>query len=496
MCLVRVLSQLQQFISFLSPHHFHPLSYLKKSRPSLLSSQSPPRHSHPGASFAAEPPQSLLSSQSPPSHPTPPSYPASPSHTSNTQRRRPPQQPPADASHPTPSGNPSLQPIIKGNPPEGYASDDFLEQILSIPNYGGMVGADGSNASETSSLSDTISQLGSAVVSLHHPSVMFPLSLSLDNGRDAMNEHGGYAIKPDAAAGGWINDRFGRRISIFIADVLFFVGAIVMAVAPAPGVIIIGRIFVGFGVGMASMTSPLYILEASPHWIRGALVSTNGLLITGGQFISYLDNLAFTHVTGTWRWMLGIAGIPAVVQFVLMLSLPESPRWLFQNGKEEEARLILEKIYPAEEVEAFNYHWVNLSFRITREAISNAPSFHEVANKIFDVLYGRIWAGHNIQRFDCFRIKEAFAKINRPAPTPVGMIDSLGVLTQKFGRRAENMKMTTLARYTLELLYIRTVRRLKMSEVRTSTPTTGIGGLLKKSITSGLKTTLISVTLF
>ncbi|GFP83100.1 inositol transporter 4 [Phtheirospermum japonicum] len=154
-----------------------------------------------------------------------------------------------------------------------------------------------------------------------------------------------------AAVGGWINDKFGRRISLLIADVLFFVGAIVMAAAPAPWMIILGRIFVGLGVGMASMTSPLYISEASPHRIRGALVSTNGLLITGGQFLSYLVNLAFTHVPGTWRWMLGVAGIPAVIQFVLMLSLPESPRWLFRNGKEEEARSILEKIYPAEEVE-------------------------------------------------------------------------------------------------------------------------------------------------
>ncbi|CAA0829441.1 Inositol transporter 4 [Striga hermonthica] len=154
-----------------------------------------------------------------------------------------------------------------------------------------------------------------------------------------------------AAVGGWINDKFGRRISILIADVLFFVGAIIMAAAPAPWMIILGRIFVGLGVGMASMTSPLYISEASPHRIRGALVSTNGLLITGGQFLSYLINLAFTHVNGTWRWMLGIAGLPALVQFILMLSLPESPRWLYRNGKEDEARSILEKIYPAEEVE-------------------------------------------------------------------------------------------------------------------------------------------------
>ncbi|PON72557.1 Exonuclease/helicase-like [Trema orientale] len=84
---------------------------------------------------------------------------------------------------------------------------------------------------------------------------------------------------------------------------------------------------------------------------------------------------------------------------------------------------------------------------ITRERVAEAPSFEEVADKIFDVLNGRIWAGHNIQRFDCVRIKEAFAEIGKPAPEPVGMIDSLGVLTDKFGKRAGNMKMATLAAY-------------------------------------------------
>ncbi|KMZ63860.1 Transporter [Zostera marina] len=154
-----------------------------------------------------------------------------------------------------------------------------------------------------------------------------------------------------AGIGGWMNDRFGRRKTILLADVLFFIGAIVMAVAPSPGVIILGRIFVGFGVGMASMTSPLYISEASPAKIRGALVSTNGLLITGGQFLAYLVNLGFTRVPGTWRWMLGVAGIPALVQFLLMLTLPESPRWLYRKGREEEATQILRKIYPADKVE-------------------------------------------------------------------------------------------------------------------------------------------------
>lgn len=154
-----------------------------------------------------------------------------------------------------------------------------------------------------------------------------------------------------AAIGGWATDRFGRRKSILLADLLFFAGAIIMAAAPSPTILIVGRVFVGLGVGMASMTAPLYISEASPARIRGALVSTNGFLITGGQFLSYLINLAFTKAPGTWRWMLGVAGVPALLQFILMMFLPESPRWLYRKGREEEAKAILRKIYPADDVE-------------------------------------------------------------------------------------------------------------------------------------------------
>ncbi|THU65318.1 hypothetical protein C4D60_Mb05t02390 [Musa balbisiana] len=154
-----------------------------------------------------------------------------------------------------------------------------------------------------------------------------------------------------AAIGGWMNDRYGRKTSILVADFLFFAGAVIMASAPNPALLIVGRVFVGLGVGMASMTSPLYISEASPARIRGALVSTNGFLITGGQFLSYLINLAFTKAPGTWRWMLGVAALPALTQFILMLFLPESPRWLYRKRMEEEAEAILRKIYPANEVE-------------------------------------------------------------------------------------------------------------------------------------------------
>ncbi|KAL3513146.1 hypothetical protein ACH5RR_025863 [Cinchona calisaya] len=92
----------------------------------------------------------------------------------------------------------------------------------------------------------------------------------------------------------------------------------------------------------------------------------------------------------------------------------------------------------------------NLSVRyngITRDAVISAPSFAEIADKVYDILHGRIWAGHNILVFDCARIREAFAEINRPAPEPKGTIDSLTLLTQRFGRRAGDMKMATLATY-------------------------------------------------
>ncbi|KAM7483340.1 hypothetical protein LguiB_007923 [Lonicera macranthoides] len=84
---------------------------------------------------------------------------------------------------------------------------------------------------------------------------------------------------------------------------------------------------------------------------------------------------------------------------------------------------------------------------ITSDDVVGAPTFAEIANRVYDILHGRIWAGHNILRFDCPRLREAFAEINRPPPEPKGTIDSLALLTQRFGRRAGDMKMATLATY-------------------------------------------------
>ncbi|XP_062107725.1 inositol transporter 1 isoform X2 [Humulus lupulus] len=154
-----------------------------------------------------------------------------------------------------------------------------------------------------------------------------------------------------ASAGGWINDAYGRKRATVLADIVFALGSVVMAAAPDPYILILGRLLVGLGVGVASVTAPVYIAEASPSEIRGGLVGMNVLMITGGQFLSYLVNLAFTEVPGTWRWMLGVAGVPAVIQFVLMLFMPESPRWLFMKDRKTEAISVLSKIYDISRLE-------------------------------------------------------------------------------------------------------------------------------------------------
>ncbi|KAG7385589.1 hypothetical protein PHYPSEUDO_001241 [Phytophthora pseudosyringae] len=140
------------------------------------------------------------------------------------------------------------------------------------------------------------------------------------------------------------NDKFGRRRVILISSALFTVGAALMAVAGTFVQLLLGRLIVGLGIGCASTTVPLYIAEASPPQIRGRLVSLNSVLITGGQFFATVLDALLADTEGGWRYMLGLAAVPAVVQFVGFMALPESPRYLVSKGMEDEARAALLKI--------------------------------------------------------------------------------------------------------------------------------------------------------
>ncbi|KAM6973170.1 proton myo-inositol cotransporter-like [Aplochiton taeniatus] len=155
-----------------------------------------------------------------------------------------------------------------------------------------------------------------------------------------------------ALAGGPLNGVFGRRICILLASSIFTVGGVIMGAASNKETVLVGRIVVGLGIGIASMTVPIYIAEVSPAHLRGQLVTINTLFITGGQFIASVVDGAFSYLHHDgWRYMLGLSVVPSVLQFFGFLFLPESPRWLLQKGRAQEARSVLRQIRGRPDVE-------------------------------------------------------------------------------------------------------------------------------------------------
>ncbi|QIB76040.1 sugar porter family MFS transporter [Halogeometricum borinquense] len=145
-----------------------------------------------------------------------------------------------------------------------------------------------------------------------------------------------------AAVGGKLADRLGRRRLILISAIVFFIGSLTMAVAPNVPVLVAGRLIDGVAIGFASIVGPLYISEIAPPKIRGALTSLNQLMVTVGILSSYFVNFALAD-SESWRAMLGAGMVPAVILAIGILKMPESPRWLFEHGKEAEARAILQQ---------------------------------------------------------------------------------------------------------------------------------------------------------
>ncbi len=157
---------------------------------------------------------------------------------------------------------------------------------------------------------------------------------------------------------GPLSDRYGRRLILRIAAVLFAASAVASAVAPDYITLVAARMLGGFGVGAALIIAPMYIAEISPPDLRGRMVSFNQLNIVLGISAAYFSNylilglaqsdLSWTQTLGfdrwTWRWMLGIEGLPAIIYFFSLFSVPESPRWLVMQTRHRRALRIMERI--------------------------------------------------------------------------------------------------------------------------------------------------------
>lgn len=152
-----------------------------------------------------------------------------------------------------------------------------------------------------------------------------------------------------AGLAGPISDRIGRRRFMLISAVLFLVSAVGCAVPRTITEFVIFRFVGGLGIGSAAVLSPLYISEIAPARIRGALVSVNQMAIVTGILIAYFVNWVFAGAgPSNWRWMYAMGAVPSVVFFLLLLRVPESPRWLVRYGREDEARTVLTRVNSAE----------------------------------------------------------------------------------------------------------------------------------------------------
>ncbi|XOQ14526.1 MAG: Major myo-inositol transporter IolT [Shouchella clausii] len=151
-----------------------------------------------------------------------------------------------------------------------------------------------------------------------------------------------------AVFGGQLSDIIGRRRTIKYLAILFFITTLGCTLAPNMEVMVGFRFLLGLAVGGASVTVPTYLAEMSPANSRGRVVTVNELMIVTGQLLAFTINAILGNVMGdnshVWRLMLGVAALPAVILFVGMLLVPESPRWLVSKSRNEEAHAVLKLV--------------------------------------------------------------------------------------------------------------------------------------------------------
>ena len=157
-----------------------------------------------------------------------------------------------------------------------------------------------------------------------------------------------------AIFGGIPTDRWGRKKTLIWIGILFFVSAVGSALASDPYMFSFFRFIGGVGVGASSVAAPIYISEISSPKNRGRLVALYQFNLVLGILIAFISNYLLSGFGGAndWRWMLGVEAVPALLYILFILRVPLSPRWLFvHERREEEAKLVVQRLYPAEEAE-------------------------------------------------------------------------------------------------------------------------------------------------
>lgn len=146
-----------------------------------------------------------------------------------------------------------------------------------------------------------------------------------------------------ALIGGPLADRRGRNGALLAAGVVFGVGAAGTALAGDVAELIVFRVALGLGIGVASVVVPLYLAEMAPATVRGSITSLNQYMIVIGTALAAAAGYLLAPAAA-WRWMIGIGVVPAVVLVAGAVLLPDTPRSLVRRGRSDRARTLLERL--------------------------------------------------------------------------------------------------------------------------------------------------------
>lgn len=208
-----------------------------------------------------------------------------------------------------------------------------------------------------------------------------------------------------AFSAGRLGDLWGRRTVLIISSLMFLVSALGAGFATSSIVFIAARVLGGFAVGAASVMSPAYIAEVASARYRGRLATVQQIAIISGLFCAFLSNYILARAAGgsvgvlwlgqeAWRWMFWMMAIPSVLFLLLLLTIPESPRFLVVKKRKDEAMAVLERLYGAAAARA-KYAAIEVSLSEDH----HRPRLSDLVNKATGKLRPIVWVGIGLATF-------------------------------------------------------------------------------------------------
>jgi MFS transporter, SP family, sugar:H+ symporter len=204
---------------------------------------------------------------------------------------------------------------------------------------------------------------------------------------------------------GRLADNWGRRSVLLIAAVLFLMSSILSGAAHSSLVFVIARLIGGFAVGAASVMSPAYIAEVAPARYRGRLATVQQIAIISGLFAAFLSNFLLAKSAGAsteilwagqeaWRWMFWMMAIPSVLFLVLLLTIPESPRYLVVKRRKDDALKVLTRLFGAQEAQA---KLGEIDASLSQD--HHRPRLSDLVNKATGKIRPIVWVGIGLATF-------------------------------------------------------------------------------------------------